>query len=88
MYPIGNYTNHNNTHSNRRIDVDDNTLSLVKIAQEICNRGTNPRQATAHLLDVANSIPTLALRQADEEQAITELARRFSGYTIKPWNSV
>ena len=69
--------------------MDDNTLSLVRMAQEICNRGTNPRQATAHLLDAANAIPALAfLKQADQEQAITELARRFSGYATKPWESV
>ena len=66
--------------------MDDNTLSLVRMAQEICNRGTNPRQATAHLLDAANTLPDLAfLKQADQEQAIAELERRFSGHIIKPW---
>ena len=69
--------------------MDDNTQSLVRMAQEICNDGTSPRQATAHLLDAANTLPDLAfLKQADQEQAITELERRFSGYTTKPWESV
>lgn len=69
--------------------MNDNTLSLVKMAQEICDRDTNPRQATAHLLDAANTLPDLAfLKQADQEQAITELERRFSGYATKPWESV
>ena len=69
--------------------MDDNTLSLVRMAQDICNDGTHPRQATAHLLDAANTLPDLAfLKQANQEQAIAELERRFSGYTIKPWDSV
>lgn len=65
----------------------DETKSLVKLAQEICiNAGKDPHEATAHLLLWAREYPDLAyLLEADQEQAIAELTRRFSGYEIKPW---
>lgn len=67
----------------------DETLSLVKLAQEICiNAGKDPREATAHLLLWAREYSYLAyLLEADQEQAIAELDRRFSGYEVKPWEA-
>lgn len=63
------------------------TLSLVKLAQEICiNPGQDPRTATGYLLIWARDRSDLAyLMEADQEQAIAELERRFSGYAVKPW---
>lgn len=66
----------------------ESTLSLVKLAQEICtNAGLTPRDATAHLLAWAHEYSYLEyLLDADQEQAITELERRFSGLEVKPWD--
>ena len=62
------------------------TLSLVKLAQELCNRGRTPKTAVYYLLDHADVLPELAyLLDADASQAIAELERRFSGYPVKPW---
>jgi hypothetical protein len=66
--------------------MNDETLSLVKLAQELCNAGENPQDATAYLLNLARSEPALRyLQEADQDQAIAELDRRFSGYATKPW---
>jgi hypothetical protein len=66
--------------------MDSATLSLVKLAQEICQAGKNPHDATTLLLDLARSEPSLRyLQEANQSNAIAELERRFSGHTIKPW---
>jgi type II secretory pathway pseudopilin PulG len=70
----------------KRHTMNDETLSLVKLAQELCNDGENPQAATDRLLDLARSEPALRyLQEADQAQAIAELERRFSGLTTKPW---
>lgn len=62
------------------------TLSLVKMAQELCNAGLNPCEATGRLLQLAASGDCMGfLASADQAQAIAELERRFSGHTTKPW---
>lgn len=66
--------------------MNEQTLSLVKLAQELCNSRHTPRTATGHLLIFARNYSGLAyLLSADQEQAIAELERRFSGYGVKPW---
>ncbi|MDQ5770999.1 hypothetical protein [Thiothrix subterranea] len=68
--------------------MNEQTLSLVKLAQELCNSGQAPRTATSNLLEAAHQHSELAyLLGAHQEQAIEELHRRFSGYMIKPWES-
>jgi hypothetical protein len=69
--------------------MNDQTLSLVKLAQELCNSRQTPRDATGHLLLWAHEHSGLAyLLEADQEQAIAELERRFSGYAVKPWDDI
>ncbi|UOG91204.1 MAG: hypothetical protein L3K52_13455 [Candidatus Thiothrix sulfatifontis] len=64
------------------------TLSLVKLAQELCNSGRTPQEAVSGLLVAALNNKSLEyLQGADVNQAIAELERRFSGYLIKPWES-
>lgn len=65
------------------------TLSLVKMAQEICTNATislSPEQAVARLMAHARAYVFLDfLLEANQQQAIAELERRFSGYAVKPW---
>lgn len=64
------------------------TLSLVKLAQELCTSGQTPRTATTNLLIAAHQHADLAyLLEACQEQAIQELERRFSGCVVKPWDT-
>ena len=71
---------------NPQIIMNEQTLSLVKLAQELCNSGQTPRTATSNLLEAAHQHSELAyLLGAHQEQAVAELERRFSGYLIKPW---
>ncbi len=66
--------------------MNEQTLSLVKLAWEICIDGNTPREATDKLLKWAREHSELAyLLEANQEQAIAELERRFSGYGIIPW---
>jgi hypothetical protein len=63
-----------------------NTLSLVKLAQALCNEGRTPKNAVKYLLVCADTCLALAfLQEADQGQAIQELERRFSGFHVKPW---
>lgn len=57
------------------------TLSLVKLAQMLCQAGHEPRTATGHILNLMGK----DLPEADQEQAIAEIERRMSGLTVKPW---
>jgi hypothetical protein len=63
--------------------MNQDTLSLVKMAQELCNRGFKPQEATARLLN--SPIASSMFQTADQHQAHQELERRYSGRTTKPW---
>jgi hypothetical protein len=68
--------------------MNNNTLSLVKLAQEICNSGKNPDDAVSILLKAAEEQPGFSFLQgSDKQQAINELNRRFSGMAVKPWDN-
>lgn len=68
--------------------MNESTLSLVKLAQELCKSGRTPHEAVTGLLVAAlNNEGLEYLHDADINQAIAELERRFSGYLIKPWES-
>jgi hypothetical protein len=63
--------------------LDDLSLSLVKMAQEMCNRGQEP------VIALANAAYLLAEPVTAQQfrAALNELDRRFSGIEIKPWGA-
>lgn len=61
--------------------LDSLSLSLVKLAQELCNRGKHPVTAVG-LAMVLLAKPVTA---EQVKAAMDELERRFSGYPVKPW---